>query len=374
MTNFTGTLNVNAVYAALYNAYRIMGTLGDQLEGLNDRAGEFKIDGGQYYDQLKWTFSDVLPSREFDPDDANVLAPEAKAPLKEQKMVVDKVRTIGLYMPTSFLTKQAWMSSSYFDEFQGVVESQIGKTRKLYDQRIIDVYLGTTETAIGNQTITIELPTNEDPEKEARLRAQLMARTVARTKGKIKDSTRDYNDLGIMTSYSSDKLKIYWNAEFYDEILYTDLPTIYHKDNLLAEGETLEPRYFGHINATSGKAGARNTTIRSLLEGDFATSGGNTTFYAKPSLIPAGATNATHVLIGDLIPNNASYEANTTYTVDPKIICKIVTKDAIKYLSAVETQQEFFNPKNMSRNHYLHFMYGGPDRLGDRPLVTIKAK
>ena len=191
MTNFTGTLNVNAVYAALYNAYRIMGTLGDQLEGLNDRAGEFKIDGGQYYDQLKWTFSDVLPSREFDPDDTNVLAPEAKAPLKEQKMVVDKVRTIGLYMPTSFLTKQAWMSSSYFDEFQGVVESQIGKTRKLYDQRITDVYIGTAETSIGNQSITITLPTNEDPEKEARLRSQLMARTVARTKGKIKDSTRD---------------------------------------------------------------------------------------------------------------------------------------------------------------------------------------
>lgn len=357
MTNFSGKLNVNAVYSMLFNAYRLVTTIGDNLEGLDDSiAKRFKIDGGNYEDQLVWTYVDILKSYEFDPNDTNVLEPGEKVEPKQQVMKVNKVRQISLYIPTDFLTKQAFMNPSYYDTFQSVVEKQVGETRRVYDQRLVDVYVGTTETNVGLQSRTVTLANVDgDPEATNRLQATAIAEEIANIYVDMKDSTRDFNDVGYLVSTPKSRTFILWNSAYYNKILKVDLPTIYNKEGLLSEGEVLPSRYFGKVNATGATLGDSNTTVRSLIETDYTVD-----------------SNKVHVFPGDLLPAKAVYTANTTYTVDDTIICKIIDNDAVKYLSAIETSTEFWNPKNHSRNRYLTFMYGDPDRLAIRPFVTLR--
>ena len=357
MANFNGNLNANAVYGMLFNAYRLITTIGDNLEGLDDSlAKRFKVDGGQYEDQLVWTYVDILKSYVFDPDDTNVLEPGEKVVPKQQAMKVDKVRQISLYIPTDFLTKQAFMNPSYYDTFQTIVEKQVGETRRVYDQRLVDTYMGTTETDKGLQKQTVTLATVDgDAEATNRLQATAIAEKIANIYVDLKDSTRDYNDLGYLVSTPKSKTFILWNSAFYNKILKVDLPTIFNKEGLLSDGEVLPSRYFGKVNTSGGTVAASNNTIRSLIETDYTVN-----------------TNVTHVFPGDLLPSGAVYTANTTYTVDGDIICKIISNDAVKYLSAIETESEFWNPKNRSINRYLTFMYGDPDRLAVRPFVTLR--
>lgn len=357
MANFTGKLNSNAVYGMLFNAYRLITTIGDNLEGLDDSlAKRFKIDGGQYEDQLVWTYVDILKSYVFDPDDTNVLEPGEKVAPTQQVMKVDKVRQISLYIPTNFLTKQAFMNPSYYDTFQTVVEKQVGETRRVYDQRLVDVYVGTTESDKGLQKQTVTLATVEgDAEATNRLQATAIAEKIANIYVDMKDSTRDYNDVSYLVSTPKDRTFIVWNSAFYNKILKVDLPTIFNKEGLLSDGEILPSRYFGTVNAAGGTVAASNKTIRSTIETDYTVN-----------------QKVTHVFPGDLLPDGAVYEANTTYTVDADVICKIIDNDAVKYLSAIETESEFWNPKAHSRNRYLTFMYGDPDRLAIRPFVTLR--
>ena len=357
MANFNGRLNANTVYSMLFNAYRLITTIGDNLEGIDDSlAKRFKVDGGEYEDQLVWTYVDILKSYVFDPDDTNVLEPGERVTPAQQVLKVDKVRQIALYVPTNFLTRQAFMNPSYYDTFQSVVEKQVGETRKVYDQRLIDTYIGTTETVVGLQTQTVDLPNVEgDEEATNRLQATAIAEKIANIYVDMKDSTRDFNDLGYLVSTPKSKTFVVWNSKFYNKILKVDLPTIYNKEGLLSEGEVLPARYFGTVNTTGATLGTTNTTVRSLIETDYTVD-----------------SKTTHVFPGDLLPAKAVYTANTTYTENPKVICKIITNDAVKYLSAIETESEFWNPKNHSRNKYLTFMYGDPDRLVIRPFVTLK--
>lgn len=375
ITPFPGKLNANTNYQLLFNYYTFVGGINDQLSALDaSNATKYKMDAGEYEDQKVWFYSDVLTTRPFDPDDTNLLRPEQKATIMTQSMDIDQFRTIGLYIPTYFLTKQVFGSPAYFDQFQAGVESQIQKTRKLYDQRLVDTYIGVTITDKGLQKQTVALPKNDDPEKQAKLRGQAIAKKVADINFRVADSSRDYNDIGFMEATSKDDLTLYWSSDFYTELRIPDSTGLYHDDRILPSGEVLPSEYFGDINTASGTTTASNTTVRSMVEGWYATSGGRTAFYDSDLKIPSGATNIKHILPRDLLPNNVPYEANMTYTVNPKIICKIVGKDAIKYISAIETSRTFDNGLNCSRQMWLHFGYGGPDRLAIRPFITLLAE
>ena len=61
-----------------------------------------------------------------------------------------------------------------------------------------------------------------------------------------------------------------------------------------------------------------------------------------------------------------------TVTNDAKIICKIVHKDGIKFLNAMETSTEFFNSKNLSTNRYTTIAFAKPAYLAAYPLITVR--
>lgn len=391
MANFTGTLNSNSVYTMLFNAYRLITTIGDNLSGLDaSNAEKYKIQGGDFEDQLVWTYVDILKSRVFDPTDDNVLARENTGTISQQVIKVDKVRQIGLTIPQTFLTKQAFMNPSYFDTFNTVVEGQVSTTRKLYDQRKMDTYIGTTESAIGKQTVTLTLPANDDAEKQNRLRALTVGKEVANIFVNLKDSTRDYNDKGYMEAADRSNFTIYWNSDYINEFRYVDLPTVFHKDNIIDNGETLPARYFGtplteaNYASFSASAPAAGKPIDSD-DGTYVPGAGNANGIVRAleelDVVVSGTT--THVFPGDELPTGAKVYDGTKsvgakviipcYVEDAKVICKIIHKDAIKYASVMETETQFWNPKSHINNRYLTWMFGEPDRLAIRPFVTIKA-
>lgn len=404
MANFTGTLNTNEFYNSLFNAYRLIETYADSLSGMDDSlASEWKSDGGMFNDQSVFTSMDIISSREWNQNDTNVLAPEMRVKPAQQTITVDKKRQIGLYTE-EYMSKRAWMDPEVFAAFQAVVGAQVGKTKRLYDTLKCNVYAGTTESAIGAQTQTITFDTIsgtsvEDPdgtpvdteysdtEKLNRLQAQAIAKKIADIMVAASDPSRDFNDREFMDAFGEDKFKIIWNADYYNKILYTDLPTMYHKENLLKGGKVLPARYFGDVVASSTTA--NGTTHRAMEE-------------YKIRVSALGAYDATGTIIknvypGDLLPSGTPIVAPSTaettgsgsftidgyaytltyystvhaYAVSSKKICKIIHKNAVRYLSSFETETEFWNPKALTTNRYLTWCFADPDRLVHLPFISV---
>lgn len=386
MAAFSGSLNANEFYNGLFNAYKLITTFADALDGLdNTLASKFKVDGGAYRDKSVYTAMDIIKSRVWDPSDTNVLATEAKVTPVQQEIVVDQKRQIGL-TTDQYLSKRAWMEPSAFEGFNSVVQSQVGNTKRVYEQRLVDVAVGTTSAAMPSskgakqaQTVLIGNSDSED------LRVRKVGKKIANIMVDVKDTTRDYNDYGFMQSYDKGSMMIVWNAAYLNEFNYVDLPVIYHKEGIIDfVGDQLPGRYFGTPITTSnystysastpaaGKpidsddgtyvpgSNNANGTLRALEEQDITVSG--TTY---------------HVFPGDELPSGAVVYASSAvkipcYIEDAKIICKIMHKESFKFLTSFETSTEFFNAKNLSTNRYLTWMYAYPTYLRNYPLITLK--
>ena len=389
--NFDGSLNTNEFYNALYNAYRLFYVYADNLKGIDEfsLAEKYRTDGGMYEDQSVFTDMDVLYSRVWDPNDTNVLAPEAVVEPKQEKITVDKFRQIGLYTD-EYLSKRAWMSPYQYDEFRSVVQKQVSETKKVYEQRLVDVFVGCIEFAKSTNpkmNLTITLPTDTDTEKQNRLQSMEIAKTIGDVLTEMADTTTNYNVNKFLKRFDESDIDIIWNANYYNKIRYVDLPTIFHKDELLKKGIVRPARYFGNVN--SSPSTADGTTTRSADEYFIPV--------ASNGEYAAAGPNVVHVFPGDLLPkstpvtlSNPTYATLTAtvngvsrtlsvctkascYVEDSNIICKLVHKNAIKYMSSFETGTEFFNPKNLTKNRYLTWAYAEPVALRGYPIVTIRA-
>lgn len=372
-------LNANTVYSSLFNLIRLVGVLGAKLQIDNSNASRYKMEGGRYEDTLYWVSCDVLTSKAFDPTDANVLAPEQKVVPAYKTITVDTVRQIGLNLPTYFLSSQAFQTAGYFDEFTALAQSMIQKTRKLYDQRLVDTYIGTTESAIGKQTQTVTL-SGSDVQADT----LAIAEAVSNILFEMADTTRDYNDRQYMSAFEKDAVDILWNSKFYSKMIKVGLPVTFNKDGVLENGRTLPARYFGTPITTSNYStySAATPTTGKPIDSDDGTyvpgsnnANGTLRALAEQDITVSGTT--THVFPGDELPAGAVVYASSAvqipcYIENPKVICKIISKDGAKYVSAIETETEFVNGKNHSRNMYLTFMYGGPDRLPEETWTTLK--
>ena len=387
---FTGTLNTNEFYNALFNAYRLITTFADGLDALDDSlANKFRSDGGMYNDKSVFTDMDALMSRDWDPSDTNVLAPELTVAPAQQEIVVNKKRQIGLYSE-AYLSRRAWLEPSVFDAFNSVVQAQVGNTKKLYEQRLVDVFVGTTVSTVGKQSVSVNVTAavgSATGEEANRLEAQEIAKAYADVMVGVKDSTRDYNDYGFVKAYDEGDMETVWNADFYNKILYTDLPTIYHKDNLLKSGRVLPAHYFGapvtssttadgsthralqeykiRVNS-SGVYSASGTVLKNVFPGDLLPSG---TPIVAPSTAETTASWTTTY-------NGRSYTFTVystvhAYAVNADVIAKGIHKNGVRYLSSFETSTEFWNPKNLTTNRYLTWMFANPEYLKNYPFITF---
>ena len=341
----------------------------------------------------------MLYSRIWDKADTNVLATENKGMYTQQYISVDSFRQIGLTVD-QFLTKRAWMDAGKYDEFRTVILKQISDTKQVYEDTLVDTFVGVHVSKADAANITVTMPTDADAEKQNRLRAMEVFKTIGDTFNSLADYNRSFNENNYLKRFSEGDCMLVFSDKYANEFRYVDTPTVFHKEDLLAKGKILNRKYFG-----------------SPIDSEVTTADGNTHRAVENMLItisassgeykaPASGTNAVvQVFPGDLLPKGtplttgeATYNANVAvfftglggsnmgkaftasvctkanaYVEDNKIICKIIHKDAVKYLSSITTQTEFINGKNHTQNMYLTWGYSYPAALKGYPFITVAA-
>lgn len=360
MGTFSGQLNSNEIFSALYNMIISQQVFADNIKGTNSAlVDSARVDGSLNGDTKLFYSTDVLRSHAWGNDNeaTNLLALDRPNAPQVQSITLNVFRQIRL-TTDQYLSKRAWADEGTFQNFTSVMMGWIKETKRVYDSTLYNSYIGTAKGSSNTATYNIPVgDITETGEDKRRLEAQMIAQYLADLMVNMTDISRDFNDYKQLRSYDKSEIRIVWNSKWLNKITKLDLPTIFHKDGLL-EGlnkDVLPSRYFGNINTSAGSV-TTNTNVRSLYEADYTDS----------------SSVKHHIFAGDLLPNNVSYLANTTYTEDDTIICKVMTK-LPPYMSAFEVATSFFNPRSLTENNYLTFGHNTLEYLKAFPLVEVKA-
>ena len=348
-TNFNGQLNSNEIFAAIYNMIISQQVFADNIAGTNAQlVDKARVDGSMYGDTKLYYATDALKSSEWgnDAEAQNLLKLyRPKAP-SCQAITLDVFRQIAL-TTDNYLSKRAWADEGAFSSFNSVMKGWIRETKRIYDATTYNCYFGTAETSVGAQKQTITISTADGAGNEA----QQIADFVADLMVKMTDISTDFNDYGYLRSYAPSDIHIVWKSSVVNKMRHIDLPVIYHKDGVektLELGTWLPDRYFGTVN-TAAKPGD-GSTVRSLIEQEISTH---------------------HYFAGDLIQTGDTAPANTSYTEDPTILCKVYVK-LPPYMSAFEVGTSFFNPKSLTENNYLTWGHNTLQYFYNYPLITVR--
>ena len=353
------TLNTNEIYAAMHNQIISVVGFGDNIKGtFGELASKAKVDGSMLGDTKVYRAADVLASNAWgnDAEAENLLKTYRNKNIQEQEITLDTFRQICL-TTDEYMSKRAWSEEGAFSSFNGILKSLMGETKKIYDATTYNCYIGTAETAVGKQTVTIDVTSavgSTTGEEAARLKAGAIGEGIAKLITDLKDATRDYNDYGYMRSYDVDNdLMFIFNADLLAEIQKRDLPTVFHKDFIDKLGQyALPAKYFGTVN-TEQKTG--DGTVRALEE---------------MTLTKGGETK--HVFGGELIPTGFTVAANKSYTPNAKILCKVVHQKSAPFMSGFEVGTSFYNPKALLETNYLTWGHNTLQYLKNYPFITVK--
>ena len=368
---FNGHLNPSEVFGTIYNMIINQVVKVPELVDNYNFVEKFRTEGSMYGDTVLFYDQDVLATRDWlgDNEAQNLLAIERPAAPECQAVTLNRFRICKTSLD-SYLTKRAWSTENAFTQFNDIVMSMVGATKKLYEVTMINTFLGTVEGAASMSDLEIPLSDiTETGEAKNRLEAQTIAQYIADLIVSMKDYTRDYNDYGYMRAYSESDLMVIWNSKYVNKINKLDLPTIFNKAGLMDKFEQniLPAKYFGTIvdtNSlpsglsvqTNGKikigTGYSGATIRTMEEDNFASG---------------------HKFPGEVLVHNDEFVPGKAYFEDEDIICKVITKDTVKYMASFETATEFWNPQALVTSKMLVFGFSDPTRLLGQPCVTVHA-
>ena len=370
-------LNANIIYTAIFNMIisqtihtsNIKGTYGSLAE-------RFKVDGTMYGDSKLFYATNVLSSRPWtgDAEAANLLALHRAPSPKCQVIQINQARVIELTVD-NYLTKQGWSTPDAFSTFNNTMISWMADTKRVYESRLINTFVGNTISQAARATINVDLTTAagsaSTEEESRRLQAQEIAYDVANLLVDLKDTTEDFNDYGFLRSYDEDDFYYVFNSKYVNQITKLDTPSLFHKDGLVDKmGKDILPsRYFG----------------RAVTESDFGsgkifgTDGAYDSTKGTARIAKELTYNNKHYFPGDALATTGSYvgvvgglESSDVYIEDDTIIAKIIHKEAVPFMGAFETNTSFFNALSLTDNRYLIWMYSEPVYLYDLPFLTIK--
>lgn len=354
------TLNTNEIYAAMHNQIISVMGFGDNIKGtFGELASKAKVDGSMLGDTKVYRAADVLASNAWgnDAEAENLLKTYRNKNIQEQTITLDTFRQICL-TTDDYMSKRAWGEEGAFSSFNGILKSLMGETKKIYDATTYNCYIGTTETAVGQQTITIDTAAavgDATGEAAARLKAGAIGEGIAKLITNLKDATRDYNDYGYMRSYDvDDDMMFIFNSDLLAEIEKRDLPTVFHKDFIDKLGQyALPAKYFGTVNATQTTG---NGVARALEE---------------MTVTKSGSPDK-HIFGGELIPTGYIAPANTSYNPNAKVLCKVIHKRSVPFMSGFEVGTSFYNPKALLETNYLTWGHNTLEYLKNYPFITVK--
>lgn len=386
---YNGNLSTNELFGSIYNMIISQQVFSDNIKGTYDSlASKFKTDGGLYADTKLFYSTDVLKSHKFPAtrnariaDATNLLALELPDDPECQSVTIDQFRQIRLSIE-SWLTKRAWSTEGAFSQFQSVMMGWIGATKKIYESTLINTYVGTTVSNANKAVVEVGIAAATQGltgEEKNRVEAQTIAQKLADLMIEMKDVSRDFTDYKNLRSYDESDLMVIWNSDYVNKLTNLDLPTIFHNDKLFTDFSNVLPsRYFGEVVTSATTKSDNDGTYRSLIETDYTTA---------TSVGAMNKSNTTHVFPGDLIPSGTAKYDEDTNTIasgilaneayqnkeEKDIICKIVYKNAIPFMSAFETSTSFYNGRVLVENHYLTWGYSAPCYLFDKPFITVEA-
>lgn len=358
MPTFTGTLNVNDVYAGLFNVIISQEVFADNFAFKNALVDEARVDGSLYGDTKLFYSADVLGVHNWggDAEAGNLLALDRPKSPQTQALVLNIKKQIRVTVDY-YLTKRAWMNDGSFGQFTAVTLGMLSDTKRIYDETEYNAFIG---TEVGDaskpaqmQTIDVSTATTGLSGEEAnRIKATTIAVAMADLIDNLTiDYSRDYTDYGNLRKYDYSDLKIVWNAKYLNEILKVDTPTIFHKEEVLKQltGRKLPAKYFG----------TRGTTT--------ATATGSSQRY----LNAPDSNNLNPKFAGDFIAQGTSLAAGEYYVEDADVIAKIYVK-LPPFMSGFTAGTSFFNPRSLTENHYLTFMHNTLEHLKNYPCITVK--
>jgi len=348
------TLNPNEIFATLANMIISQEVFADNLGKHQTLVDKARVDGGLYGDKKLYYATDALVTHPWgaDLEAPNLLALDRPADPEVQDITLDVFRQIRITVD-NYLSKRAWSTEGAFSSFNSVMLGWMRETKRVYDGTLYNVFIGTTETSVGEQDINCDISTavgSATGMEAAQLEATEIARCLADLIVKMGDYSRDYNDYGFLRSYAGESIKVIWNSDFVNKIKKVDLPTIFHKEGLVDkfEQEVLPGRYFGSVNASAHTSVAGERAVKELVIG------------------------SAHYFPGDVIATGSSVGAGESYTPSSDVICKVLVK-LPPMMSAFEVGTSFFNPRSLTENHYLTFGHNSLEYLKNYPFITIKA-
>ena len=376
------TLNVNEIFSSLNNMIISQVVFPGNIKGVaSSLVDKARVEGSLYGDTKLYISTDALESHEWggDAEAANLLALDRPKDPEVQAIVLNKFRQIRV-TTDDILSKRAFMTENVFSEFTGVLLAWLRDTKRVYDGTLYAVYFGSTETNKGKQIQEIDLRSASSGQplyglsgiEKERMEAMLIAQGMADLMVEMKDVSRDFNDYGQLRSYADEEIKIVWNSKFVNKIRKVDLPTIFHKDNLIEkfEEDVLPSRYFGRPVAESDIGSGK------IIGSDGAYDSSKGTLRAKEEF----TYNEKHYFPGDALATSGTYvavvgglDASQVYIETSDVICKIVTEFP-PFMSAFSIGSEFYNPRSHTRNHYLTFGFNTLQYLKGKPFITVKAK
>ena len=348
------TLNPNEIFGSLANMIISQEVFADNLGKHQSLVDKARVDGGLYGDKKLYYATDALVTHPWgaDLEAANLLALDRPTKIQVQDINLDVFRQIRITVD-NYLSKRAWSTEGAFSQFNSVMLGWMRETKRVYDGTLYNVFIGTTETNIGEQDVNCDISTavgSATGIEAAQLEATEIARCLADLIVKMGDYSRDFNDYEYLRSYADESIKVIWNADFVNKIKKVDLPTIFHKEGLVDkfEEEVLPGRYFGTVQASAHTTVAGERAVKELVIG------------------------SAHYFPGDVIATGSSVGAGESYKVASDVICKVLVK-LPPMMSAFEVGTSFFNPRSLTENHYLTFGHNSLQYLKNYPFITVKA-
>ena len=379
---FSGSLNANEIFGALYNMIISQEIYADNIEG-EDLVDKAKVDGSLYGDTKLYYSTDALYSSEWgnDSEATNLLAINRPKAPECQAIVLNVFRQIEVTVD-NYLSKRAWIDEGAFATFNSVILGWLSDTKKIYDGTTYNVFMGTHVSGATINTIEVDLSADGNSAGEN------LGLAVANLFSELNDYSRDYNDYKHIRKYAKSRIKILWNSKYLNTVKKIDLPSIFHNEELEKSfvGDDMVEKYWGTIITASNKStySASTPTTGKPIDSDDDTyvPGSNNANGCLRAVVEKTVTvggTAYHVFPGEEIPAGATikatgnFELGEVYIQEDDFIAKVYIK-LPPYMSAFQVGTSFFNPKSLSENHYLTFGHNTIEHLKNYPFITLKVK
>lgn len=365
---FTGTLNSNEIYNALFNLRILFQKLAPQTVKRDRIVSFVEKATGMYGDTGVLQGMDIQGTYDFgmDAEASKLLAINRNNSQKIEKFTIDKWRQTDV-TNDAYISKRAFLDEGAFAAFNGYLVGTLSQAMDAFESGWVKTGMGTYTSPVAAMNINIELPAADGTEATERIRAAKIKKAILDLKANMADNQRTFNGYGFYASYDWDDFTPIFNTEYSNEInalaLYSTFNPEYIRE--ASGGFQWTPKWFGTVNASAGTTTASNTTVYSLIE---CNSDGSDNFPLTSTQLSTGVYR---IFPGDLLPANFAYGANESYTVAPKTIAKIFAPEYIYYMTGYQQGESFYNPRSATTNHYLRKGYSDVYVSKFRPFITL---